>query len=338
MSEKRYPFSGFPTGWYAVARGDELPPETVRGVRYFGEDIALFRTADGTVHATGAYCPHLGAYLPEGGKVDGDRLRCPFHGFEFDGAGACVKNAYGTKPPPKARLRVWRTREVAGMVLVWFDALGRTPDWEVEPPDMSRFGPLRMKTLRLRSHPQETSENSVDLGHFSEVHGFRHAQMIAPCETDGPLLTSGYSVEKAFDVPGFDRVLGWFGKAGRGVYARFHVRVEGLGWSLVDGEVPALGLRFRHFVLSSPVDDEYVDLRIGTTIERWKPGLDRLALELIYGALVSEVSRDLPIWEKKRYVARPVLAKGDGPIPAYRRWCQQFYPPTDTQNVHLPLV
>jgi hypothetical protein len=37
------------------------------------------------------------------------------------------------------------------------------------------------------------------------------------------------------------------------------------------------------------------------------------------------VAQDFVIWENKRYVPRPMLARGDGPIPLYRRWAAQFY-------------
>jgi hypothetical protein len=31
------------------------------------------------------------------------------------------------------------------------------------------------------------------------------------------------------------------------------------------------------------------------------------------------------IWEHKRYLARPALAAGDGPLGLYRKWTRQFY-------------
>lgn len=322
----RFPFHCLPTGWYVVGRSDELPRRGVLGVRYFGEELALFRAEDGTAHCVDAYCPHLGAYLPEGGTVEGDRIRCPFHGFELDGRGRCVKTAYGTKAPPRARVRAWAIREHAGLVLVWYDALGRAPLWEVDPPDTRGWTPIRLATLQLATHPQETSENSVDFGHFSELHGFRRASVIEPCRTEGPLLTAAYSVEMAWDHPLFDRALSLVGRSGRGMTIRFAVRVHGLGYSLVEGEVPSLAMRFRQFVLSTPIDRERVHLRIGSSVERRFPGLDRLLREIAFRGLATEVARDRPIWETKRYVERPALAKGDGPIATYRRWCRQFYP------------
>ena len=47
-------------------------------------------------------------------------------------------------------------------------------------------------------------------------------------------------------------------------------------------------------------------------------------------AFIREVSRqleqDIVIWEHKRYIERPVLCDGDGPIGLFRKWVRQFYP------------
>lgn len=341
MNAPRFPFTEFPTGWFAVARSEEMQPGDVRGIRYFGQDIALFRAEDGTPHATAAHCPHLGAYLPEGGRVVGDRLRCPFHGFEFDGRGRCRKNAYGTKAPPKARLQTWSVREIAGLVLLWHDAHGQAPKWQVDPLDMTGWTPVRMQTLSMRSHPQETSENSVDLGHFSELHGFTDPRVLEPFETQGPLLTAAYGVKLqiAKDMPVLRRALQLVGHSGPELALQFRVRVHGLGWSVAEGEIPALGARFRQFIMATPIERERMHLRIGTAVQQRVPGLDLVIRELIFRGLTAEVARDRPIWENKLYVEHPVLAKGDGPIPTYRKWCRQFYPTqVDAGQVRLPIA
>ena len=55
--------------------------------------------------------------------------------------------------------------------------------------------------------------------------------------------------------------------------------------------------------------------------------LAELLLRPLFLAWAKEdVQRDATIWESKRYVETPALARGDGPIPQYRRWCRQFYP------------
>src|SRR4051794_19961277 len=97
---RRFPFTSYPTGWFAVAKCADVPPSGVAPLRYFGRELVLFRTAAGDARVLDAHCPHLGAHLGHGGCVEGESIRCPFHGWRFDGAGACVAVPYATKIPP----------------------------------------------------------------------------------------------------------------------------------------------------------------------------------------------------------------------------------------------
>ena len=64
-------------------------------LHYFGRELVLFRTESGEAHAVDAYCAHLGAHLAVGGKVEGEGIRCPFHGWCYDGAsGQCTDIPY----------------------------------------------------------------------------------------------------------------------------------------------------------------------------------------------------------------------------------------------------
>ena len=59
------------------------------------------------------------------------------------------------------------------------------------------------------------------------------------------------------------------------------------------------------------------------------PGNDE-ATRGVARAFVAEIARqyaqDIPIWENKRYLERPLLCDGDGPILELRRYFKQFYP------------
>ena len=44
--------------------------------------------------------------------------------------------------------------------------------------------------------------------------------------------------------------------------------------------------------------------------------------------IVKQMNEDIPIWENKQYLERPMLCDGDGPIAEYRRWMKQFYSPS----------
>ncbi|MGI9287373.1 MAG: Rieske 2Fe-2S domain-containing protein, partial [Pseudomonadales bacterium] len=56
-----------PFGWYGVAFTSELQAGGVKPLKYFDQDLVLFRTEDGVAHVLEAFCPHLGAHLGYGG-------------------------------------------------------------------------------------------------------------------------------------------------------------------------------------------------------------------------------------------------------------------------------
>jgi len=316
----------YPTGWYAVAFADELPRAGVLARPFMAGEIILYRTEGGAVCAVDPYCPHLGAHLGHGGRVEGESLRCPFHGFCFDRSGACVSTPYG-KRPPKARLGTHHVREQSGLVLVFHDAEGRAPQWEVPPVDMAGWTPLRRRTWTLPGHPQETTENSVDVGHLAVVHGYRAVTELGPLQTSGPYLTVRYAFDR--------RTLGALPRA----RVEITIHAHGLGYSLVETEVPSLGAQMRHFVLVTPTGERQVTMRIALALRpapgnvwagRLLRGLTARALaEVSMAEFAADTRQDFEIWSHKRYVSPPVLAEGDGPIGAYRRWARQFYPGAD---------
>ena len=315
---EQFRFPGIPVGWYAVATSRDVSAGQVRTVKYFGQELVLYRTESGQPHLSEAYCPHLGAHLGQG-TVEGENLRCPFHGFEFGGDGRCVRTSYEKAVPRKARLGKWPIREHNGYVFTWYHPERQEPGWEVPvmPGPNEGWTPFRTRSMSLRSHPQETSENSVDMGHFVQVHGFGDAWYESELEVEGHVLKGAYGIKY--------RLLGDLVE----VIARFDVRVHGLGFSHVHVQIPRFGAEVNLLVMSSPVDHESIVLRTAASAKSWGP-LPATLLLREFGSisLNREVAQDAPIWEAKRYVDRPALAEGDGPIGAYRRYCKQFYPAT----------
>ena len=58
----------------------------------------MFRGQDGKAYVVDAYCPHLGANLAVGGRVVGNCIECPFHGWQFRGNdGKCERIPYAEK-------------------------------------------------------------------------------------------------------------------------------------------------------------------------------------------------------------------------------------------------
>ncbi len=320
-------FPGIPLGWYAVATSREVGTGQVVPVKYFGEELVLYRTEGGEARLIDAYCPHMGAHLGSG-KVQGENLRCSFHGFEFGADGRCVRTAYGKAVPRKALLGTWPIVERNGYIFAWYHPERSEPDWEIPvlPGPAEGWTGFRTRQIAVKSHPQETSENSVDVGHFVQVHGFGDAWYEGKLEIAGHLLKGAYGIEYLVGgkVP---------------LIAKFNIEVHGLGYSLVRVELPRLGTELNLLALSSPVDENHIILRTAASAKRWGPlATTMLARELVSMALHREVGQDARIWEAKRFLAKPVLAEGDGPIGEYRRYCKQFYAQPSAATARLPVV
>ena len=305
-----------PSGWYVIATSRELAPGQIQAVSYFDRDQVLFRTESGQIVLSDANCPHMGAHL-EDGKIEGETLRCPFHGFQFDRDGACVATPYNKGLPARAHLRTHLVREQSGLILAWFDAEDKPPTWQVPELDLEGWTSLRSRRYEIDSHPQETSENSIDFGHFTSVHNFRAADMTREVTTEGPLLRSSYAITAT---------LGAIGLPNATVKVDFDVEVWGLGYSLVNLTVGAFNVRGRIFVLPVPLDEEHIHLRLACMTNHRSKAFSYVLREVVARAFWAEVEEDIPIWKRKKFIEAPALAPGDGPVTLYRRWAEQFYP------------
>lgn len=325
----------FPNGWYALALSRELRRGDVRPMAFAGREIVLFRTASGVAAALDAYCPHLGAHMGYGGSVCGESLRCPFHGFRFDRTGACTGIPYSTPVPPLARAHAVALEETHGLILGWHDGEGRGPGWQVPSLSTGGWSDWRMRRWTIRGHPQETTENSVDFGHFTQVHAYDAVEVLRELEIDGPYLTGSYAMTRPA------------GRFSRAIRTEFDVHVYGLGYSQVDIRVPAYGVHARLLVLATPIDGQRITLRLGLSLrEDTEPRRIHPLLSLAPRGLVNaiiaratlsgavhDVEQDFVIWQHKRYVQPPILAQGDGPVGRYRRWARQFYSAHDADSV-----
>ncbi len=61
-----------PFGWFVIGYSDELAVGQVKPLRYFGQELVMWRGVDGQVRVLEAFCRHLGAHLGHGGRVQGN--------------------------------------------------------------------------------------------------------------------------------------------------------------------------------------------------------------------------------------------------------------------------
>lgn len=317
----------FPSSWYAVLFSKDLRAGKIL-TRYFcGNEVILFRTEVGEAVMMDAYCPHLGAHFAYGGLIREDTIVCPFHAFCFDKSGKCVATGYGTKPPPKAKVKVWKVQEQHGVIFA-YHGTGISESWQIPMLKIENWSAFKLHEWRLKSNPQEIAENSVDIGHFSLVHGYSNVQVIEPLKTNGSLLTASYGISRPAPI------------GNKAVEVNFSIRQWGLGYALVDVHTLNYDMHSRHLVMPSPIDGTDICLRIGVSVRRdlklsnIHPLLSLLPKKLLFPLICNtylkhfkaDVYDDFKVWQNKIYAHKPCLAKGDGPIMQYRKWATQFHP------------
>ena len=133
----------YPRGWFMVATSEEVTT-TPSAVRFFGEDMVLYRGQSGRPFLVEAYCPHMGTHLArnttsyvvkDGEHVQGDNIRCPYHGWKFDRHGDCVdmpSEPAGT--PLQARVKISAARGNGANPdgkLIFFGRTNYTPNNEL---------------------------------------------------------------------------------------------------------------------------------------------------------------------------------------------------------------
>jgi len=325
VGETRAPLP-YPDGWFSVCFSRDLPPGTVRTVPFMGQDLVLYRTAAGRACAIDPYCPHLGAHLGVGGKVQGEELVCPFHGLAFGPEGGCVRTGQGTTPPD-ASLTLRYTKEVNGAVMVWADHENRPPNWEVPERDLSAFAsPPQHSSHEMRGYPQDTGENSVDQVHFGWLHGLTDTAAtyeVGDCWME-TLLTAC-----------------WHGQP-----MRMRMRQFGMGHVQAESEMSRIGFRVITMLYSTPTAPmewtmSWIDTFELALFERLPRPLRRAAYALLGPVakrwLASFAQIDFPIWNARAFLGRPKLLRGDRGIAEFRRWSARFYPPSSTDKRVFPI-
>ena len=309
MSE-RFPF-GLPTGWFQVGYSHELEVGQVVPLRYFASDLVMFRTSDGVAHVLDAHCPHLGAHLGHGGRLEADKLICPFHAWEFAGDGRCTSIPYAQKMPRNCDLTGWTVVEKNGCIMVWFDRNGAAPHWEV--PTVEEYGDdgwteYRTRRWVVKTCNQELAENQVDSAHFHYLHG---SAFIPECtsQPDGHVLhstsTTGMTTPSGV------------------VKGLIDVHTYGFGFTTTrfTGLVETLLVSS-----ATPVDTDHTELWFAFTVRKIGKGITGGVGKAFMMEIQRQLEQDIPVWENKVYLNRPVLCDGDGPIGIFRTWARQFYP------------
>lgn len=313
----------YPRGWFMIAEASELDDGPL-AIRFFGQDMALYRGESGRVVLLDAYCPHMGTHIAggpsasivaNGEQIEGDSIRCPYHGWRYGPEGDLEDIPYYDGPCPKAaKIRPHRVVEQLGAVLMWHDPEGGEPDYPA--PNLDAWDDPQWVNGsydhlgEIEIHPQEIIDNMSDAHHLGPTHG-------APCEYfeneyrghlyfqrqggfhrmyDAYLITSTW-----YTGPGMLISKQRFGEA-NGYEFIFHTPVE-------DGKVKAWHNNLALAPQAPPSEEDIANAK--------------LAQE---GALAA-FAQDFAIWSTKRPAINIMALPVEGGFRRGRLWYKQFYNP-----------
>lgn len=165
--------------WYVAGIASEITDQPLKR-RMLGLDFVLFRDSEGRARCLSNTCVHRGGSLA-GGKVRGDCVQCPYHGWEFDGDGSCQRIPSlgpNAKIPARARVDGYPTEERFGLVFAFLGDLPATerpplmeiPDHEYGPEGPRDGWAATIQNFEWDFDYKRSMENGIDPAHNEFVH------------------------------------------------------------------------------------------------------------------------------------------------------------------------
>jgi phenylpropionate dioxygenase-like ring-hydroxylating dioxygenase large terminal subunit len=312
--------------WLAVAWSSSVPQGKLLPARVLERDLVLWRGESG-LHAWRDLCIHRGAKLSLG-KVskykDADCVACPYHGWEYNSHGECVRiPAHPDQPPPlRARIENFGVREKYGLIWV---CLGTARGSQVDVPafpeaEADGFRLVHAGPYQFHAQGPRIIENLLDVAHLS----IAHAGMLGD---PGHAEIGEYSVSAnqqgiiAKDIPVWQPDPDGTGRPGKVLYTYWVERPLTARMVKVQGEE-----RFAILGTVTPVDEQ--------TSLAWVV----LALNYAHNVPAEELrkfqdtvtAQDIAIVNSQRPELLPLdlqtelHLRSDQLAIAYRRWLQQM--------------
>jgi len=312
----------FPTGWYKIEEKANLKVGDVRYVEFLGEHLVLFRGENTLPVLLDAYCPHLGANLAVEGKVVGNCIECPFHGWRFQDDGKCVHIPYLDKVPEIAKTRTWPVVERNEGIYMWFDALGRLEKQSWQIPEIEEIQSKKYIIHGsfinfVEAHIQEIPENGADVAHL----GVLHVPFAMKCL---PFITHKWSANwSAGEFPEdyvahieLTQSLLFFGKLIPFTFVKTQIRQIGPGIVYLEIFTP-----FGKIIVVEHVTPlQPLFQKVSHTVFGPRGLLYQILAQTILSAFSEQFARDVVIWNNKTFISKPLVVKNDGNILGFRRW------------------
>ena len=157
--------------WYAVGWSADFGPDCFETRTVLGEDLLVFRLANGELRVLDDRCSHRAAPL-SCGRREADGVRCLYHGLRFDSEGTCVEIPGQDRVPGRLAVRRYPVVEREGWVLVWMGPSADVDESLIPPvvgPASSEWD-VGCGQMDIEAHHALMSDNLCDFSHLAFVH------------------------------------------------------------------------------------------------------------------------------------------------------------------------
>ena len=299
----RAPITDCPSSWYLVARAAALKRGRIVPATIGGHELVLFRDTQGTAHALAAHCVHMGCHLKSGRVID-DRVRCPLHFRQFDGAGRC-RAIPGGKVEGSPSQPTYPVLERFGGLFVF---VGRGAPFAFPEPHgapADSFVTLATGGFDFPLPWHALIANGCDLDHLQTV----HLRQLKEPALVGPLPPHAFRIRYRTRVIGrrpADHLIRWLS----GDDIRAAITCFGGSLMLVESTI---GARRSFLMLSMRPNGTVTTAQgiVGLPRGRFTL-LDRIAIRVTAWLFLSFLRRDLEVLEgQKLHRPAPVITSGD---------------------------
>lgn len=158
--------------WHPVGVSEFIKSKPQR-VKVLGEELVLYRGQGGQTHLMQLRCAHRSVAL-DYGRIEGDCIRCPYHGWLYDASGQCLEQPAepeASKYKDEIKLRAYKTQEFSGIV---FGYMGPEPAPLLPLYDVLRWedGVKDITVQNVNANWLNHVENIVDISHLAWLHGY----------------------------------------------------------------------------------------------------------------------------------------------------------------------
>jgi 5,5'-dehydrodivanillate O-demethylase len=154
--------------WQPVDVADRLRPGHALPIQVLGEKFTLYRGESGTPYVVNFRCAHRGTQLSVG-RVEGECIRCFYHGWKYDGTGQCVEQpAEDVSFAAKVKIQSYPTQEYLGLIFTYLGK-GAAPPFP-RYPQLEQEGVLDVSSYVRNCNYFNTLENGVDQAHVPFTH------------------------------------------------------------------------------------------------------------------------------------------------------------------------